>query len=375
MPRPRKGAHLWLRPEERKPDGTIRANSKWVIRDGRNWVSTGCGPDDRDEAEKRLGKYLIEKHEPPSRERPLSKIAVADVINTYLRDVAPKKANPQKVADSAVRLLEFFGRKTLDQITPELCEAYVAHRRRKGFTWKDSGGGARRDLEDFRAAINHHRKRRLHVGDIFIPLPVPGESRTRWLTRSEVARLLWACLTTRETQGGAATAKRPLRHLVRFILIGVYTGSRPGAILGLSWHQEIGRGWVDLERGMIYRMKEGAQANNKRQPPVPLAPELWRLMRRWAREDGERGPVVSFNGQPVQSVKTAIKRAVERAGLDTEVTAYTLRHTTGSWAVQKRIPTFKVAKLLGTSERMIEKHYGHLDPDHLRDEVAAIGKK
>lgn len=296
-------------------------------------------------------------------------------MNIYLRDIAPTKANPKKVADSAVRLLEFFGRKTLEEITPELCDAYVAHRRRKGFALKDTGGGARRDLEDFRAAINHHRKRRLHVGDVFVPLPKPGAARARWLTRSEVARLVWACLTTREKQGGAATGKRPLRHLARFILIGVYTGSRPGAILGLSWHEQIGRGWVDLERGRIYRMREGAQANNKRQPPVPMAPQLWRLMRRWARADGHFGPVVSFNGQPMQSVKTAMRRAVELAGLDTEVTAYTLRHTTGSWAVQKGISTFKAAQLLGTSEKMVQKHYGHLDPNHLRDEVAAIGKK
>jgi integrase len=236
------------------------------------------------------------------------------VIKIYLDEVVPDKANSKKYADSAIRLLEFFGRKTLDQITPKLCGAYVEHRRRKGFAWKENGGGARRDLEDFRAAINYHRKRGLHVENIFIPLPQAGEARMRWLERSEVARLLWVCLTTREKQRGVATAKRPLHHLARFILIGVYTGSRPSAILGLSWHQEIGRGWVDLEQGLIYRMKEGARANNKRQPPVPMAPELWRLMRRWAREDGARGPVVAFNGEPVASIKVAMKRAVGLAG-------------------------------------------------------------
>jgi integrase len=56
------------------------------------------------------------------------------------------------------------------------------------------------------------------------------------------------------------------------------------------------------------------------------------------------------------------------------VTAYTLRHTTASWLVQKGRPTHKVAAVLGTSEKMIEKHYGHLSPDHLREDVAALGK-
>lgn len=283
-------------------------------------------------------------------------------------------ATPKKAADTAVRLLEFFGELTLDEITGEACRAYVAHREAKGFTSKGTGAGARRDLQDLAAAINHHHREGLHRETVRVVLPPRGEARQRWLTRSEVARLVWICLTTREEQAGVKTTKRPLRHLARFILTGVYTGSRPGAILGLSWHQEIGRGWVDIQRGMIYRMKEGARTTNKRQPPVPMAAELLRLMRRWARQDGQHGPVVGFSGQPIASVKTALKRAVQLAGLDTEVTAYTLRHTAASWLIQRGRPTAKVAAFLGTSEAMIEKHYGHLAPDHLREEADAIGR-
>jgi integrase len=372
LPRQRKSARLYLRQERHDRNGKLKQSAGWVILDRGKEVSTGCGPDDGAEAERRLSRYLAEKHEAPRRERSLSQTLIADVINIYLRDVAPDLASPKKVADASVRLIEFFGNATLADISGELCRAYVAHREQAGFA--RSAGGARRDLQDLAAAINHHHREGLHRELVRVVLPAQGESRKRWLTRSEVSRLALGCIITREAQGAVATKRRPLAHLARFILIGVYTGSRPGAILSLSWNEEIGRGWVDLEHGLIYRMKEGAQANNKRQPPVPIAPELWRLMRRWARKDEHRGPVVRFNEQPVLSVKTSLKRAVHLAGLDTSVTGYTLRHTAASWLVQSGMSFAKVAAFLGTSEAMVDRHYAHLAPDHLRDVADAIGR-
>lgn len=371
MPRQRKSARLYLRPERRDKLGKLKQSAGWVILDRGKEISTGCAPGDGEEAERRLADYISEKRDLCRRERPLSQISINDVLNIYLRDVAPALANPKKAADAAVRLAEFFGDGTLADISGEICRAYVAFRGQAGFA--RSEGGARRDLQDLAAAINHHHREGYHREIVRVALPSRGESRTRWLTRSEVARLIWVCLTTREAQGAVATKRRPLAHLARFILIGVYTGSRPGAILGLSWHEQIGRGWVDLERGLIYRMKEGARATNKRQPPVPMAPELLMLMRRWARQDNHRGAVVSFNGHPILSVKTALGRAVKLAGLDAAVTAYTLRHTAASWLVQGGFSFAKVAAFLGTSEAMVERHYGHMAPDHLRDVAEGVG--
>jgi integrase len=294
------------------------------------------------------------------------------VISIYLDDVAPGLARPQIVAGQAERLLEFFGDKTLDQMTGALCRAYVEHRDGQGRSNKGTGGGARRDLQTLAAAINHHHAEGMHRESVRVVLPARGQARQRWLTRDEVRRLWRVCMTTRELQGGKETGRRPLAHLGRFILFGAFTGSRPGALLGANWDRAIGRGWIDLGKGLFYRHADGARATAKRQPPVPLAPALWRLMRLWARQDDQRGPVVRFGGQPVLSVKTALGRAVRLAGLDGGVTAYTLRHTTASWLLQSGVSTAKAAAILGTSEAMVEKHYGHLAPDHLRAEVAML---
>ena len=53
------------------------------------------------------------------------------------------------------------------------CRDYV---RRRG-----TSAGARRDLEDLRAAIEHHAKEGLHRGLVRVTLPPKGPARDRWL--------------------------------------------------------------------------------------------------------------------------------------------------------------------------------------------------
>jgi integrase len=111
-------------------------------------------------------------------------------------------------------------------------------------------------------------------------------------------------------------------------------------------------------------------------PAVKLAPRLAAHLARWRRLDGGRGyGVVRFAGLPVLSVKTAMASAVKLAGLPAGVTAYTLRHSCASWLVAKGLPTRKIADFLGTSEAMIERHYGHLASDYQDEAARAIGRK
>src|SRR5437762_265424 len=136
--------------------GRIIEAARWLIRDGPKQIGTGCGIDAREEAERKLGEYLPSKYTPERRERPLSEIRVADVIAVYLDDVAPGQARPDKAGERAERLIEFFGQRALDEINGALCREYAAWRAGKGRSKKGTGGGAKRDLEDLRAAINHH---------------------------------------------------------------------------------------------------------------------------------------------------------------------------------------------------------------------------
>lgn len=379
MPRPSKGARLWLRPARRNKAGAITERAHWVILDSGRQISTGFGDGARGDAEKFLAEYIAKKYAPERRERELSQIRVSDVIAIYLADVAHNHARPEKAKERAKRLLAFFGMKRLSEINGELCRAYVAEREGKGKSNKGTGGGARRDLQDLAAAIGHHAREGLHRGEVLVPLPPRGKSRQRWLTRAEFARLLWVCYRTPEIQEGAPTDKRPLRHLCRLLLLGLYTGSRPGAILNASWRAGPGLSHVDTERGVFHRHADGERETAKRQPTVKLAPGLLAHLRRWERLDAKKEPtplyVVTFGGQPIESAKTGLSRACSLAKLEGNVTAYTLRHTAASWLVSKDVSTRKVAEFLGTSEAMIIAHYGHLAPGYQEEATRAIGRK
>jgi integrase len=367
MSRQSKGAHLWLRPERDRGDKGVE-RAAWVIKDDGRQIATGCG--ERREAEAALGEYITSKHQPVRRERDISEIQIADVLNIYAADVAPRQARPEKCGERILRLIDFFGEKNLSEVTGSTCRAYAE--------WRGSNGGARRDLQDFQAAINHHAKEGLHRALVRVALPPKGHARQRWLTRSELAKLLWTCWRAREVQEGKPTDKRPLRHLVRALLIGVYTGSRPGAVLNASWSQGDGLSWVDTANCVFHRHADGEAQTTKRQPTVRLSPRLLAHLRRWERLDAALAKpptyVVTFRGAQVASVKTALHTACKLAGID-PATMYTLRHTTASWEVAKGRPTRMVADFLGTSEQMILNHYGHLAPDYQIEIAESIGRR
>ena len=60
MPRPSKGARLWLRPARRK-GGRLVANAVWIIIDGNRHIATGCPKHQAGEAEKRLAAYIADE--------------------------------------------------------------------------------------------------------------------------------------------------------------------------------------------------------------------------------------------------------------------------------------------------------------------------
>ena len=268
--------------------------------------STGCGADDRRGAEAALAQYISTKHlaEAQAGTRPPAHIPVADVLGLYGRDVAPNHSRPRETARRIATLLGYFGDKVLSDVNGVLCRAYVEHR--------GASAAARRELEELRAAINHHRREGLCSAIVEVTLPEASAGRERWLTREEAARLLWAAWRYREVQKGKPTGRRSRQHIARFILVALYTGTRAGAICGAALQPTIGRGWVDVARGVFYRRAEGERETKKRKPPVPLPPELHGHLRRWKRR-GQRF-AVEWLGEPVSSIKKAFRAARRMLG-------------------------------------------------------------
>jgi integrase len=226
----------------------------------------------------------------------------------------------------------------LGDLSSRACREYAQGR---------TSAAARRDLEVLRAAIRYYAREHGPLAVVpSIVLPHKPQSRDRWLTRSECARLLWA-------------ARRTI-HLRRFILIGLYTGTRSGAILEMKWEQ------IDVERGIMLRRPRGErEVQGKRRPPVRLGNRILSHLQRWKHSDLAKRItfVIHYNGEAVQKLRRSWAGATRRAGLDRTVTPHTLRHTRATWLMQAGIDPWEAAGHLGMTVETLTRTYGHHHPD------------
>jgi integrase len=362
MPRRSKGPRLWLAPARRDASGAITHYPVWFIRDGGHKESTRCGESEVGPAQIALANYILAKTSAPrERGRDPSQCKIADVIAIYAEEVAPRHAAPKETASRLGFLLDYFGNQTLACLNAKTCDGYVKHRGKVQ--------AARRELEDLRAAVRHHWKAGLCSALVPVVLPEKSLPRERWLTRDEAARLLWAAWRLCQ---GSPIQRWTGRHLARFILVGLYTGTRSGAICNAALGPTEGRGFLDVERGVFYRRPAGKRETRKRQPPIRIPPRLLCHLRRWARLGISRRYVVEWNGKPVQHVFGSWARAARAAGLGRDVTAHTLRHTCATWLMQAGADLWEVAGFLGMTVEMLQARYGHHHPDYQSGAVNAL---
>lgn len=96
-------------------------------------------------------------------------------------------------------------------------------------------------------------------------------------------------------------------------------------------------------------------------------------LRRWRRLTATH--VVEYAGRPIASQeRRAWQTARQLAGLGVEVTPHVLRHTCATMLLQRGVSVYDVAGVLGASEEIIRRTYGHHADDHLRHAVAVFSQ-
>lgn len=436
MPRPSKGPRLYLRPA--RPEK--RQEAGWVIRDGSRELGTGCGPDDREGAEVALARYIIDKHATQNaagraadrdRVRDPSEILIADVLGVYARERAPFVADPASASHRIESLLNYWADDapqspadkrdgTLACILRSTCQGYVAWRTaQKVRGYKDStrapfvsDQSARRELEDLSTAVGwfaqEHPLSRLPV----VTLPPKAESPRDALTRDQAARLLKAAMgyrwdpdhvDDRGRRGGWIKLGPHVRtnrlHLRRFLMLGLYTGTRHTVLLKLLWSDSPTQAWVDLDRGVIYRRgKAERDHKTKRRPVCQIPPRVLSCLRRWKRLDDRRqarlqaahldaggdparlpqiSSVIHFNGLPLTGrIRTGFESLVADAGLPADITPHWMRHSCATWLMEADTPPWVAAGFMGMSMKTLEDIYGHHRPgQHRGAHLGAGGRR
>jgi integrase len=353
-------------------------NATWVIKDREREISTGAREGERDKAEIAFAEYLIKSRQPFFGDGHPNQVLIGDCLAIYCEKHGPTIARANGLALEVERLAEFFG-DLVAELTPELCNSYVAWRcaqtdRRATKTMGQAikPATARRELVTLSAALNWCWRNKRLDRPVVITLPKVIEHRERYLKRNEIAALLWAALGFNRDR--RRNRFRINRHLARFILVGLYTGTRHDAILRLQWMANTTGGWFDLDAGVLYRRPQDATESNKRRTPSPIAPRLMPHLQRWRRLSIQY--VIEYDGKPIASqLRRAWAGARAMAGLGSDVTPHVLKHTCATLMLQNRVSTWDVAGVLGTSEAVIRKTYGHHSVDHLRTAVDVWSKR
>lgn len=277
---------------------------------------------------------------------------IAATLAAYGSEVAPAMPSARNIGYHITNLLKWWGDKRVADITPKACKEYVKTK---------TAPAAAADLKVLKASVKYWNTEYgpLDAAPQFWR-PPGNEPKDRWLTKSEAARLLWAA--------------RRYQHMRRMILLGLYTGSRPGVILSLRWDQ------VDLDAGILSRAKKGeVLSQRKRKPKVRLGRRILAHLRRWKRLDGDHVLVCHFTdpwhpgAREVGDPHGAWRKIVEAAKLP-GVTRHTLRHTRATWMAQAGVPLWEAAGFLGMTVKTLERTYAHHSP-HFQDSAANIEKK
>jgi integrase len=175
------------------------------------------------------------------------------------------------------------------------------------------------------------------------------------------------------------------RHLSKFILAGLYTGTRRTATLGLAIdHPALHHGWVDTEQGMLYRAGREARRTKKRQPTARLPRQFLAHVRRW-KAKGCRWVVESYEGNRIGDIKKGWANMIQIAEdlaakaespIDLSgVTPHSLRHTAITWAMQRGADKWDACGFFGVSMDTLEGVYAHHHPDHQKSAVEAMERK
>ena len=372
MPRRNKGARLWLR--RRRGRAAI-----WVILDHGREISTDAGEDDIGAAESALAQYIGLKRRPDFGNGHPAKILIADALAEYGEKHAPTTRRPDLIGAAISKLLDFFGDRTVATVTNSTCSSYV-HWRVSQTDARASQTGrpimastARRELVVLGAALRWCWKEGKIDQPIPISLPPQAGPRERHLSRSEVAALLAGALGW--DHSGVRHRAKINRHLARFILVALYTGTRHDAILRLQWMPNVDGGWIDLAAGVLYRRPTGAVDSIKRRPPVSHTPSPFAASEALARADGAVRHRICRTLNPLPGTASMAHGARPCWGLGPDVTPHILRHTCATMLLQLGVSVYDVAGVLGTAEDVIRRTYGHHAQDHLRHAVAAFSHR
>lgn len=327
----------------------------WYVQwwDGAAAKRVSCRTKNQAAARRFLAEFRVGAASEPAPEAP----TIGDVLDGYEAARAKKRHSPTLQYDVATlkRHLQHLPVNLMNaQQSDDYCDkrrgepSRMASAKHRKTPRPLSDGTLIRELGVLRTALTWAVREKWIAEAPYVERPSAPAARERWLTHDEYERLL---------------AASKAHHARLYIALATNTGARMGALLELTWKQ------VDLEGRLI---DLGKGRGRKRRPKVPITDDLHPKLLA-ASQVATSDYVIDHGGEPIATVKTGIRAAARRAKIP-GVTPTVFRHTAATWMVQDNVPFGMIARWLGTTVAMIEKHYGHHSPEWLKRASAAFSR-
>lgn len=296
-------------------------------------VSTGAT--DWSAAEQYRAQFIAGLNNPSPPPEP----TIAYLLDRYRNEHGINTRSLETIDYHLKTLKPFFGDLQPKHVSNSLLTKYAKER-------AVSDGTVLRELGTLKAALHFAEGNRWIESQPRFKMPVhQPPPRDLWLTREQVCLLI---------------DKARSHHMKLFIQIAVATAARSGAVLDLTWQQ------IDFDKRLI---DFGRGWGNKRRAIVPMNDDVFESLKT-ARELSQSNYVIEYHGKGVSSIKAAFRRLCQECCI--KASPHVLRHTAATWLVMDGVPLSEVARLLGDSERTVEKVYGKHAPDYLRRAVNSL---
>jgi integrase len=263
----------------------------------------------------------------PSAQERSSEITIAEVLLRYYNGYAKKlESGPQQKLACDLWTRFYGGDATVTDLSPQKQEGFHDFLLGLGH----SKSYADKTLSTGRAAFGYALDQQIILSVPRIKCHLTkaekeaAKPKGRPMTLEEIGRLL------NQFHPDAGSG-----HIVTFMSLMMGTMCRPGAAMSFCSPQ------IDRRMGAAYLNPVGRVQTKKYRPIVPLTG----LTEHAA--GATIGNFILFKGKPVTTIKTAWRAGRERAGLDCEVQPYSLRHTMARELIERGVPRYQLALMLG----------------------------
>ena len=186
-----------------------------------------------------------------------------------------------------------------------------------------------------------------------------------------IKELLWGDLPTdKELTALLSRAKREGLHEILVVL--AETGCRPGELAKARVKH------FDESQIILHKHKTSKRQTDSKPRRICLQGRSLSVVKQLvdSRVSADAHVFVRFNGSPWNISRLGHTFARLRGGVVREhLTLYSLRHWFISRAVRDGYPLLTIARAVGTSIKMIDKHYGHFAPSDIADMHASLARK